>query len=141
MSEGVITIAEDATVQDAAAEMRDATIRGLLVTNQSGDAEGIVVARDIAYKNVADAADPENMNVADIMTEDLVTCRPDQDVEEAAHMMLENDVSRLPVMEDGEPVGIITEADLVRAWPPYFDMLAEFEELITSINHEAAHQP
>jgi CBS domain-containing protein len=61
---------------------------------------------------VAEGRDPNSVTVDDIATRDLVTIRPDQDVEEARQLMAQHELDRILVVEGGRLVGIISEADL-----------------------------
>ena len=54
------------------------------------------------------------MNVKDVMNSDVVSCRPDDEISNAAQLLKEHDISGLPVVEDGKVVGIVTEADVLK---------------------------
>ena len=74
---------------------------------------GIVTDRDIVVRVVADGKDPQSVTVGDIASKDLVTVDPDQTVGEAARLMAQHQVRRLPVCEeDGRLVGILAQADI-----------------------------
>ncbi len=134
MTRGVVTIREDASLEAAAQKMRENTVRGLGVTG-AVQAVGMVVARDIVYKAVSQGRAAAASRVGEVMSTGLVTCAKDDAVEDVARVMLKNNVSRLPVMEEDTLIGIVTEADLVHAWPPYFDVVAEYEGVV-SPNYE-----
>jgi CBS domain-containing protein len=105
-------IAPDATLQKAAEMMRSLDVGSLPVVD--GDRlAGVVTDRDIAVRGVASGADPKTAKVRDAMTKELVYCNEDQDVGEAARLMRENQVRRLPVLSgDGLLVGVVALADL-----------------------------
>jgi CBS domain-containing protein len=74
---------------------------------------GIVTDRDLALQVVAEDLDAGNTTVADVMSEEPVTCRMDEDVEIALGRMEANQVRRIPVVdEDGALIGIIAQADV-----------------------------
>lgn len=74
---------------------------------------GILTDRDLALQVVAEDRDPGNTTVEDVMSEEPVTCRTDEDVEIALGRMEANQIRRIPVVdEDGELVGIIAQADI-----------------------------
>jgi len=59
-------------------------------------------------------SDVGNKPISEVMSDDLICIAPDVDIEEAANIMLKEGIARLPVVADGELVGIVTRADLVR---------------------------
>jgi CBS domain-containing protein len=74
---------------------------------------GIVTDRDLALKVVADGRDPKVTKVEEVMTREVVTCRPEDDLQKALDAMLEHQLRRIPVVEDGNKlVGIIAQADV-----------------------------
>lgn len=99
------------TLVEAARVMREADVGPVLVVDDGGVA-GILTDRDIVVRAVADGRDPSSTPVREACSADLVTLTPDQDVDEAARLMREHDVRRLPVVQDGRPVGILAIGDL-----------------------------
>lgn len=101
------------SVKDAAQKMKKDDVGALIVVGGSGEALGIVTERDIVIDIVADGTDPETVKVEDIMTKELITIGPDVDLEEAADIMTEHDIKRLPVIYQGKLVGIVSASDLI----------------------------
>ena len=103
-------------VSDVAKLMKDEDIGPVLIVDDSHDGKrlvGIVTDRDLALKVVSEGRDPNSTRVEDVMTESLVTCRADDDVENAMRAMAQNQLRRIPVVDDnGQLVGIISQADL-----------------------------
>ena len=103
-------------VSDVAQLMKDEDIGPVLIVDDSNDGKrlvGIVTDRDLALKVVGEGRDPNNTRVEDVMTDSLVTCRADDDVENAMRAMAQNQLRRIPVVDDsGQLVGIISQADL-----------------------------
>lgn len=124
MTEGVIAIDQRASVQEAARKMRSEDIRSLVVLDD-GEAVGIVVGRDIVYDVMADGQDGAETAVRDVMTTDLVTAAPTDGVEDIARAMMEHDISRVPVLQGDQLVGIVTQSNIIQAWPSYIDLLRE----------------
>jgi CBS domain-containing protein len=85
---------------------------GAIVVTEGEQVKGIVTDRDIAVRGVAEGLDPSSTVVEQISSSDLTTLGPDDSVEEAAGAMRDNNVRRLPVVEDGRPVGIISLGDV-----------------------------
>ena len=73
---------------------------------------GIVTDRDITVRGIAEGADPKTTTVAEVASQDVVTISPDQNLDEALSMMARYQVRRLPVVEDGNLVGILAQADI-----------------------------
>ena len=102
-------------VSDVAQLMKDEDIGPVLIVDDSNDGKrlvGIVTDRDLAIKVVGEGSDPQNTRVEDVMTESLVTVRASDDVQSAMQAMAQNQLRRIPVVDDGQLVGIISQADV-----------------------------
>jgi CBS domain-containing protein len=103
-------------IQGAARIMRDEDVGIVPVVEEAGGKRtlrGVVTDRDIAVRCVAEGKDVRACTVADVMSSNLVTVRPDADVKEVMEKMKKAQVRRIPVVEDGNRlVGIIAQADL-----------------------------
>ena len=92
---------------------------------------GVVTDRDLAMKIVAEGRDPKTTKVSDVMTENPVTCQPEEDLAIALESMEQYQVRRIPVIADGgRLVGIISQADIATrgGWP---ELTAEVVEYIS----------
>jgi CBS domain-containing protein len=105
------TVDADASVVDAAREMRDGDVGDVIVT-RDGQVSGIVTDRDIVIRAVAEGRAPESTPVGEIATEDVRALEPSQSIDEAVQAMREHDIRRLPVVDGGRPVGILSLGDL-----------------------------
>lgn len=114
MNKDVKTIRPDATVKEAVRIMNQHRIGSLVVVGGSGEVKGIVTERDILADVVGEGKDSSTVRVEDIMTSDIITIDPHQSLEEAADFMVEHKIKKLPVVEAGRLVGIITASDLVK---------------------------
>jgi CBS domain-containing protein len=101
----------DASVVEAARLMRDQGIGDVLVTSE-GMLVGVVTDRDIVVRALADGGEPRGTTVGEVCTADLISIRPEEDVENALRLMRAHAVRRLPVVDGGRPVGIVTLGDL-----------------------------
>ena len=99
------------SVLEAARQMRDGDF-GSVVVLRDGRVDGIVTDSDIAVRAVAEGRDPESTRVSEICSTGVATVEPGQSIEEAVQIMREHDIRRLPVVEDGRPVGILSLGDL-----------------------------
>jgi CBS domain-containing protein len=110
---------------DAAREMRDGDIGNVIVTD-GGQVAGIITDRDIVVRAIAEGRDPQS-TVGDVCSSGARTLEPGDSVEVAAQAMGENSIRRLPVVRDGELVGVLSLGDLAQdrdAGPPLADISA-----------------
>jgi len=124
MTTDVVTVDEDTSMMKASIIMKEKKIRCLPVVNATGELVGIVSDRDLrdAAPSKATTLDIYELNyllssikIKDLMTTNLVYVRPDETVEFAAILMLENKVSSLPVINNnGDLIGIITQTDIFK---------------------------
>jgi CBS domain-containing protein len=91
--------------------MRDEEVRGVLVI-QDGKLCGLLTDRDIVVRAVAEGRDLAGTRLADVCSAGIVTVGPDDGADTALRLMLDSAVRRLPVVEDGRPVGIVSIGDL-----------------------------
>jgi CBS domain-containing protein len=110
-------------VQNVARKMVKSNIGALLVTNGT-KLVGIVTERDIIAKVMAEGKDPQTVKVCEIMTEEVIMVGPNQDIEDAADVMTEKKIKKLPVVSGGQLVGIITATDIVAAEPAMLEKMS-----------------
>ena len=111
MTEDPRSIGASASVVEAARVMREEHIGSLPVTDDD-QLVGMVTDRDITTRVVAESADPKMTSVGDVYSRDLISVEPDKDLAEALRLMARHQVRRLPVVEKGRLVGIVTQADI-----------------------------
>ena len=114
MSDRVVTIDRREPVIAAARLLKRMNLGALPVTDRSGRLRGMLTDRDIVLRCVASGADARELRVADIMTRGVVTAEPETEVAEAARTMGGGQVRRLPVVEGGKLVGMLSLADMAR---------------------------
>jgi len=103
------TVAPDDSIESAARIMRDEDT-GAVPVVQNGRPIGMVTDRDIVIRAVADGG--ANRTVRDVVTERLVSVSPETSTREAAELMSEHQIRRLPVVENDRLVGIVSLGDL-----------------------------
>ena len=114
MSQPVNVVHVTTTSRDAATRMRDLKI-GALPVEEHGQLVGMVTDRDIVARAVAENRLPSNVAVSRIMSEGVYYCHDDDTLEEAARIMAEHQVRRLPVLSrEQRLVGIVSLGDLAR---------------------------
>jgi len=102
------------TVADALRMMRHVETKTLLVSKRhENDEYGIVLVSDIAKKVLAADRPPERVHIYEIMTKPVLTMPPDMDIRYVARLFDQFGLSRAPVVENGEVVGIISHTDMV----------------------------
>ncbi len=122
MTKPVKTIEGSATMAEAAKLMRNYRI-GCLVVVDGDKPMGIITERDIAYKVVAEEKELTT-KVSEAMTRDLKTVDGEKSIRDTAKLMAAHLIRRLPVLEGGKLVGIITIEDIMRAEKIDEDLLA-----------------
>ena len=113
MSKVVRTMRPDATVKEAAQEMNKYRVGSLIVISGIGKLEGILTERDILKGVTAEGLNASDVRVSEIMTKQVVVCSSDMSLEEAADVMSKYKMKKLPVIEKGQLVGIVTSTDLI----------------------------
>ena len=111
----VVCCQETDTIQSAALKMRDSNIGFLPVCSIEGKTLGVITDRDMALRACATGLDPRRTPVTEIMTHQLVSCHPTDDVRYVEGLMARNRKSRIIVQDEaGHPVGVISLADIAR---------------------------
>lgn len=100
-----------ATVQEAARTMLDDDIGDVIICD-GGTICGIVTDRDITVRAVAQGRDPAVTSVGDICSAEVATLSPDDSVDDAIRLIRDKAVRRVPVIEGGKPVGVVSIGDL-----------------------------
>jgi CBS domain-containing protein len=106
------------TTQRAAAFMREADAGAIPVIQSKDDPTviGLVTDRDLCMDVIAAGRDPQQVHVQQCMTREVVTCRPDDDLEQVTDLMAEKQIRRLPVVNDSDAiVGIVSVSDIARS--------------------------
>src|SRR6266699_4515691 len=106
MTTNLITVKENQTKQQAARLLSRHRISGLPVVNDDNVAVGVVTEFDIIGK--------EGRTVGEIMTRGVISVTPDTELEEVSHLLVHERIKRLPVLDQGKLVGIVSRADLVK---------------------------
>ena len=111
MTTDVVACDASTSLADAARLMRDRDIGDVLVED-GGQLRGIVTDRDIVVRCLAEGGDMSRATLANACSADLATADPEMTLDEAAQIMRDRAVRRLPVVRDGRAVGIVSIGDL-----------------------------
>ncbi len=115
MTRHAATVGADETLESAARKMKELGVGALPVLDR-GQLSGIVTDRDLAVRGIASGADPARAHVRDAMTAQVIACREDDEVEEAARKMEDGAVRRIMVLDrEGDLAGMLSVEDLVGA--------------------------
>jgi CBS domain-containing protein len=116
MVKKVITVDEKASVKEAADAMNQFGI-GSVITTRKGEPIGIITERDLLKRIVSEGRNAKKTIVKEIMSSPLVVISPNTDLEEAARLMFEMKIKKLPVTEQNRLVGLVSLTDIARAQP------------------------
>lgn len=123
MAVGALTIPVGETVETAAKLMRDQSV-GMLLVGVEGHVEGIVTDRDLAIRSTAEGITPTSARIEDYMTPDVISISPDADPFEASSVMRRKRIHRLPVVDEGKAIGVVSLTDVRQAMDtPLHDLL------------------
>ncbi len=111
MTGSIIDCSPTVTVAKAAKLMRDRKTGDVLVTDE-GKIAGILTDRDIAVRVTAKSLDPDQVLVRDVMSTRVRTGEPSWDLDKIAQTMGKHQIRRLPIAENGVPVGIVSLSDV-----------------------------
>lgn len=113
MVQDVITVKADTTVKEAVKIMNKNEI-GCLVVENDGKVVGIMTERDLLRRIIEESRDPEEVKVSEIMSKPLIVGATHMDVEDVVRLMFMWKIKKLPILEDGRLIGLITLTDIAR---------------------------
>ena len=109
----VHTVLPTDSVVAAATAMNQYSVGGLVVVDREGKIAGMFTERDVLRRVVAAGKDPATTTVAEVMTTEVLACRPETSLQECAAVMTSKRIRHLPVRDDTGLVGIVTIGDLL----------------------------
>lgn len=118
MSDDCTCVSTNDTLVEAARKMKELDVGALPICDDDQQLAGMLTDRDITIKAVAEGKDPSTCKVSEFAEGKPVTIGADDSVEEALRTMTSHGVRRLPVIDGHELVGIVSQADVARAWDP-----------------------
>lgn len=111
MTDEIECCAPQESLVKAAQIMRNIDV-GIVPVVEGDKLLGVVTDRDIVLRVIAEGRDVASTNVAECMTQSVITASPDMDAHEAARLMAEQQIRRLPVVENGRLTGMVAIGDL-----------------------------
>jgi CBS domain-containing protein len=113
MSASPVGLDESATIVDAARAMREKDFGSVIVLKSQG-VLGVVTDRDIVIRAVAEGRDPNSVTLGEICSSHVTTVSSDQSVSHVADLMREKAIRRVPVVDEGRLVGIVSLGDIAK---------------------------
>jgi len=117
MTRNPVLLEASTSVTDAARAMRDRDIGDVLV-QKDGALCGIVTDRDLVIRCLAEGHDPQSETLGELCSRELATLQADASVDEAVDLMKQHAIRRVPVIEGGSPIGIVSLGDLAQDRDP-----------------------
>jgi signal-transduction protein with cAMP-binding, CBS, and nucleotidyltransferase domain len=111
MSAAPVSLPATETAATAAQAMAERGV-GVVLVKTDGQLTGLVTDRDITVRVLAEDRDPQSTSIGDICTSGLCVLGPDDDLDQAARLVRDRAMRRIPIVADGVPVGIVSVADL-----------------------------
>ena len=111
MSKTVMSVDPDTSVIDIAKIMKDNNIGSVPVV-KGNKVIGIITDRDIVLRDTALAKDNQTLKAKDVMSQGITTANPEMDIHDAADLMAEKQIRRLPVVENDKLIGMLALGDL-----------------------------
>ena len=127
MQKNVVTARKDVTLKEACEVMAKLHI-GSLIVCEDHRILGIITSTDV-LKAVASGRDVNTTTVGEIMSTKIISIDPDTSLEKAVEIMIENKIKRLPVVEEGKLVGIVTASDIIVVEPKLIEGIANLLSL------------
>lgn len=141
MSRDPVDVEENRTVMAAAKRMSNCDVGSLVVLDDEENLCGIVTEMDIVKKVTAEGLQAKEVKVKEIMSEPVHTIKGERLIQKAAEIMADRDIRRLPVISDGEMVGIITENDILEISPTLIDITREYKKIHERKDIERYEEP
>ena len=127
MNKKVVIAKPEATLREASKVMSDLNI-GCLVVVEKEKIVGIITSSDI-LKSIASGKDPDETLVQEMMSKPVKTIDSDKTIEDAANLMVQNKIKKLPVVDEGKLIGMVTTTDIMAIEPKLIASIADLMSL------------
>jgi len=124
MNPKVISASKDISIKEAARTLTKHEIGSLIIVEDE-KIVGVITESDIIRKVVATGLDPSVTLVEEMMTKDVITIDADAELNDACQTMVDHKIKRLPVLDGGQLVGIITTTDIIAVEPKLMEELGK----------------
>ena len=133
MTGRVISVTPEDSAASAARLLDRHNVGALPVCTEEGRLRGIITDRDLALRCMVGALDPEKTPVREVMSRGILTATPDEDVKAAALTMAKGQIRRMPVVDGGRVVGMLSLGDLARDQNCKMEASAALSEISTNL--------
>jgi len=134
MSRDLATVEPASSIAEAAKKMKEKNVGSILVVDQNMMLKGILTDRDIALAIAAEGKSPQTA-VQEIMKKDPKSIEINQKLDQCFEIMSQENIRRLPVVEKGKLVGVVSSADLAATLKKQIDQLLDLEEAYSKAPH------
>jgi CBS domain-containing protein len=121
----VITTSRDSTVEQAVKLMNDHEI-GCLIVTEDDEPIGILTERDLLKRILARSKDLKKVKVEEVMSTPLVSVEPNVQIGDASTLMFQKNIKKMPIVEGGKLIGLVTLTDILRIQPQLIKMYKIF---------------
>lgn len=137
--ETLFSIDGEASLETAARALTLKRIGAMVILDPHGRLLGILSERDISKAVGARGTEASSTSVANVMTSDVITCQPNDDVHDLFHIMVDNNIRHLPVIDGGRAIAMLSIRDISRALIHYYESEnQDLKSLICSLDVDAA---
>jgi len=119
-----VTVKYDATVMEAVRVMKEKNVASLIVVDDEGRVLGVVTAKDIVLRVLANKLDPESVIMAEVVSKPVTVVEPDAPLKYVINMMIGTGHGHIPVIDSaGRPIGIVTVDDVLKFVPELLESM------------------
>ncbi len=115
MTRPVVSARENASARDVAMQLLCGLYSGMPVTNQNGEVKGVITEHDL-LKAVKSGEELVRITAGDVMTHDAITVDVDTPVEKVSEILMDKNIIRVPVTQDGKLTGVVSRCDILRSF-------------------------
>ena len=129
MNTPLFSVGHDDSALEVAKAMKSREIGGISV-EKDGKFVGIITKKDLVWRVLADNKDPKQVKAHEIMSSPLITADIDDTLSAMARKMAKNKITRLVIVKKGNPVGVVSERDIVKVAPEQIELLSEYVRIL-----------
>jgi len=129
MKTNILTVQPEMNLTNAAKLMSEKHVGSLIIINKKNKIAGILTERDILTDIVAKGKNLKDVQVKDIMSKNVITIEPEKAIEEASKIMIKRKIKKLPVIDKGKIIGIITASDIVKFEPKLIEQIEQIIDI------------
>jgi CBS domain-containing protein len=118
MTKDVTVITEDESVREAAQRLAQDDVGALPICDSNKQIKGMLTDRDIVVQVIARGKDVNTTRAKDMEQGEIVMLRPDDSIQHACDLMAQHQVRRLPVVDNGRVLGMVSQADVAKSVSP-----------------------